>query len=77
MFVLDQPTPKQPGFYIWKAKFSGRLDLIEVYYIEPRFEYGCKWDGYLAYGGSGNSVTKLQGTFSKRLELKDDVLAEV
>jgi hypothetical protein len=71
MIKIDQPTPTDAGTYIWRHSLG--IEIIEVYWIPARTEFGSSWDPYLAVRGHNrNAVHKLQGTFSKRLIVTED-----
>lgn len=75
MLNLDHSTPTEPGLYLWRSSLG--VELIEVIAIPARFEYGLNLPAYLSVRQHlGGSVEKLRGTFSKRLELINNILME-
>ncbi len=54
----------EEGIYLWKN--SSGIEMIEVYRVPAKKEYGLSWDSYLAVKGHrGRSVEHLVGQFMK------------
>lgn len=71
MIKTDQKTPTEPGQYIWRN--CNGIQIIEVYLKPARCAFGSSFDPYLAVTHTGGgAVSKLAGTFSKRLIVTDD-----
>ena len=56
--------PEEEGTYI--RQHSLGFDIVKVYFIPPRDEFGMSWKGYFAAVSHGNKhISHLQGIFSK------------
>ena len=54
----------EEGLYLWKNSLG--VELIEVYRVPAKEEYGMSWASYLAVKGHrSRSVCKLSGQFIK------------
>jgi len=51
------------GLYLWKNDLG--VELIRVYRVPAKREFGLFWDSYLAYGSNKRNVYNLQGEFIK------------
>jgi len=65
LIPTDQPTPTEPGHYFWKNSLG--TELICVYRVPARVEWGVQWDECLCV--LGRNVKQFQGTFSKRMTM--------
>ena len=64
--VFTSTYPCEEGHYLIKYHLTEEINLIKVYYIPPRFEYGREWDGYFSvYGVNGHNVRQFQAKFCK------------
>jgi len=61
---FTEHTPQEEGKYLWQN--STGVEIITIYYIPPRQEYGVSWDGYYAVTEyRGRNVKALAGQFIK------------
>ena len=51
------------GLYLWKSCTG--IELINVYRVPAKREFGMSWDSYLAYGTNKRNVANLHGEFIK------------